>query len=321
MSIEEQKVQLTRHVLNGETMGTRYSAIFYAAEGLEIKDVDAALYEAVNRVDCQMSTWKPESDLMQLNAAQPGEWVDTPHELMLVLQKSLAIGRQSYGAFDIGLGSLVNAWGFGPNGNTLDTPQIKDQLGRKLDCAHDIFELDIPGKRARKLQPIQLDLSGIAKGFAVDEMTQCLCKFEVEHALVSLDGELRAKGRQSGTMPWSVAVESPEYDKRSALGVISLEDASIATSGDYRHWVELGKNRLSHTMDRQVGGPVSNKLASVTVVADDCIEADAWATVLLVLGEVAGPALARARNMDALFLARRADGIEQIPVGDIFTFA
>jgi len=318
MSIEEKTPDLTRYVMNGETMGTRYSAIFHAKAELRTQLIEPALFDAVNRVDCQMSTWKPDSDLMRLNTAPIGAWVKVPAELMTVLRTALDIGRQSNGAFDIALGELVNAWGFGAGRNDPDAAKIREQLGKPSDFAHELLDLDDGNGRVRKLGHAQFDLSGIAKGFAVDEMVRCLQSFGIEHALVSLDGELRSIGQQNGTSPWSVALETPDYDARATLGVISLEDAAVATSGDYRHWVELGQSRLSHTMDRQKGGPLMNHLASVTVVAPNCIEADAWATVLLVLGEVAGPALARARSMNALFLTRRGDGIEQIPVGSVF---
>src|SRR4051812_12016044 len=106
--------EVNRHALNGTTMGTRWSALVYAPATADIAALRAALVEAVDRVDRQMSTWKPEIDLMRLNAAAPGVWVPVPAELMFVLAKGLEIGRASGGAFDIGLGDLVNAWGFGP---------------------------------------------------------------------------------------------------------------------------------------------------------------------------------------------------------------
>jgi thiamine biosynthesis lipoprotein len=265
-----------------------------------------------------MSTWKPDSDLMRLTAAPIGEWVHLPSELMLVLEKGCAIGRVSGGAFDIGLGDLVNAWGFGPAGNEPDAAVIKSLLARERPPTHEALELDPAAQRARKHAPMQLDLSGIAKGFGVDEMIRVVLGFGIEHALVSLDGELKALGTKPDGTPWGVAVEKPDYDSRSPLGVVTLHDAAIATSGDYRHWVDVGQTRLSHTMDRWRGGPTNNSVASVSVIDQNCTDADAWATALLVLGPSDGPALARKLNLNALFVLRAGRELTQLPIGTIF---
>lgn len=309
---------LRRHALNGATMGTRWSALVYAPAASDIAALDAGLAQAVARVDRQMSTWKAESDLMRLNAAPPGDWVPLPAELMFVLARGLEIGRASGGAFDIGLGDMVNAWGFGPAGPTPDTGAIRTFLGQARPPAHEVLELDLGGGRARKHGPLALDLSGIAKGFGVDQLMKVVQDHGIDHALVSLDGELKARGTRADGSPWAVAVEKPDYDTRSPLGVVTLRDAAIATSGDYRHWVDVGQARLSHTMDRLRGGPSNNAVASVSVLAQHCIDADAWATALLVLGPTEGAALAERHNLEALFVLRAAETLTQVPVGTVF---
>ncbi len=318
MSIEAKVDDPALSVINGATMGTRYSATFLAPPNTDLSDLDAALFAAVDRVDAQMSTWKPRSDLMRLNGAPVGQWVEIPRELMRVLGCALDIGRVTNGAFDIALGDLTNVWGFGAVGQMPDALAIKTRLGKVQTPAFEAVELDSEGLRARRLEPVQLDLSGIAKGFGVDEMMRCLHGFGIKNALVSLDGELRASGQKTADAPWSVAIEKPDYANRAPLGVIALEDAAIATSGDYRHWIDVGDIRLSHTMDRQSGGPLKNRVASVSVIAESCMEADAWATALMVMGDVAGPALARAKGLQALFVTRDRDGIGEIPVGQVF---
>lgn len=306
------------HALSGATMGTRWSALLYAPAGTDLSALETALAAAVARVDRQMSTWKPDSDLMRLNAAPAEAWVSLPAELMFVLTKGCEIGRASGGAFDIGLGDLVNAWGFGPAGTEPDVTAIQSLLDRERPLAHEVLELDMAAGRARKHAQMRLDLSGIAKGFGVDEMMRVMQGLGIDRALVSLDGELKARGAKPDGTPWAVAVEKPDYHMRSPMGVVTLQDAAIATSGDYRHWVEVGQARLSHTMDRLRGGPSNNSIASVSVIAQDCIDADAWATALLVLGLTEGPALARKQNLDGLFIARTEGALSQIPVGPAF---
>lgn len=299
-------------------MGTRWSALLYAPSATDVPALDAALARAVERVDRQMSTWKPDSDLMRLNAASPGTWVSLPRELMRVLAKGLEIGRLSGGAFDISVGRLVNAWGFGAAGSVPDKEAIRAALQERPPLAHMVLELEEAGARARKHARFDLDLSGIAKGFAVDEMSRTLKAFGIADALVGLDGELAATGTTPDGTPWRVAVETPDYELRSPLGVIELQDAAVATSGDYRHWVEIGGTRLSHTMDRARGGPVDNGIASASIVASNCMEADAWATALMVLGPTEGKALAEKYGFDALLVERTGGALRQIGIGHVF---
>lgn len=309
---------LRRHAMSGATMGTRWSAILYAPPDADIPALDIALARAVDRVDRQMSTWKPDSDLMRLNAASPGAWVSLPRELMQVLTKGLEIGRLSGGAFDIGVGRLVNAWGFGATGSIPDKEAIQAALRDRLPPTHTVLELDAPGARARKHAQFDLDLSGIAKGFAVDEMMRTVKAFGISDGLVGLDGELEASGTTPDGTPWRIAVEKPDYELRSPLGTIELQDAAVATSGDYRHWIEVGGTRLSHTMDRLRGGPIDNAIASVSVVASSCMEADAWSTALMVLGPTEGRALAEKHGFDALLVERSDGALRQIGIGRVF---
>ena len=302
-------------------MGTRWSAILYAPPDADIPALDIALARAVDRVDRQMSTWKPDSDLMRLNAASANTWVSLPPELMQVLTKGLEIGRLSGGAFDIGVGRLVNAWGFGAAGSIPDKEAIQAALHEPLPPTHTVLELDAPRARARKHANFALDLSGIAKGFAVDEMMRTMRAFGISDGLVGLDGELAAIGTKPDGTPWRIAVEKPDYDFRSPLGVIDLQDAAVATSGDYRHWIEVGGTRLSHTMDRSRGGPIDNAIASVSVVASSCMEADAWSTALMVLGPTEGKALAGKYGFDALFVERSDGALRQIGIGRVFEAA
>lgn len=313
--------ELLRHALSGATMGTRWSALVYASSATDIAELEAALAHTLDRVDRQMSTWKLDSDLTRLNSAAQGAWVSLPAELVRVLEWGGQVGRASGGAFDIGLGGLVNAWGFGAACSMPDKEAIRAALRERLPPTHTVLELDVARRMARKHAQFALDLSGIAKGFAVDEMMRAVETFGISNALVGLDGELKARGAKADGTPWRVAVEKPDYELRSPLGVIELRDAAVATSGNYRHWVDLGGKRLSHTMDRSRGGPLDNETASVSVVAASCMDADAWATAFLVLGPVKGKALAQKQGLDALFIQRRDETFTEIPVGPLFECA
>jgi thiamine biosynthesis lipoprotein len=293
--------------LNGPSMGTRWSARL--APGHASPDLTSALQDAVDAVDRQMSTWRPDSDLMRLNAASPAAWVDVGSELIDVLAIADEVTAASGGAFDIGVGEAVAAWGFGPAQGRADEAAIRAALGRRL---HAEIECDRQGGRARRLNARRLDLSGIAKGFAVDRMAEVLRKRGVCGFLAALDGEIVADGLRPDGRPWAVALEEPDPARRTARGLIEVTNCAVATSGDYRHRIGLGAAWLSHTMDPRSGGPIRNRLASVTVLAADCARADAWATALMVLGETDGPALARSRGLEAIFLIREGEGCSEL---------
>ncbi len=177
------------------------------------------------------------------------------------------------------------------------------------------MELDRAASRVRKQVPLQLDLCGIAKGYAVDRMIAVLQGHGVRHALAALDDELRALGGQANGHPWAVAVESPEAGRRTTHGVIELQDLAVATSGDYRRYWDIGEARFAHTMDMRRAGPVRNDVASVTVLAQACMHADAWATALLVAGPGEGPVLAQRMGLEALWLLRRNGTLVSMGLG------
>ncbi len=305
------------HALNGPTMGTRWSALFYTAGTFDPKPLHDALQAAVDEVDAQMSTWKPSSDLMRLNAAPVGDWMKVPERLMKVLRLALNIGRMSGGAFDIGMGDAIAAWGFGPM--AADQHLIRKALNAPRQSAHEVVELHSDGARVRKTAPVILDLNGIAKGYGVDRLAETLYDFSISSGLVGIDGEMRALGRHPDGQPWTIAIETPDSARRAPHSILALQDAGVATSGDYRHWLIVGGRRLSHTMDPPRGAPLMTSPASVTIVARTCAEADAWATALTVLGPKGGAVLARRLRLNALFLMRDGGaGIRPEGVGPLF---
>ncbi|NYT61019.1 FAD:protein FMN transferase [Alcaligenaceae bacterium] len=293
-------------------MGTRYSAIFFAAPDIDEAAIGAGLFAAVDKVDQQMSTWKSNSDLSCLNRAPEHHWQKVPEALIFVLTAALRVSRQSRGAFDIGVGDLVNTWGFGPNAQQINEQQINALKSQERWLATDVLDIDVVQCRVRKRASITLDLSGIAKGYGVDQLAHCLDTFGITRYLVGIDGEMRARGTKPDDRPWSIAIEKPVRDQREVMGVMELGDAAIATSGDYRHWTEFQGEHYAHTMNSALREPLRNRLASVSVVASSCILADAWATALLVLGEEAGIELAQTRGMDALFVLHDGDGFKEI---------
>lgn len=270
--------------------------------------------QAVEGVEQQMSHWRKGSDLNRLNAAALGEWVALPAQLMTVLDMAAQISRASGGVFDVGVGELVQAWGFGPAQGVADPQAISGFMGKAIRT-HDALDLDMGAHRARKAAPMTLDLSGIAKGYGVDVLAAVLADHGVTQCLCGLDGELVARGLRPDGKPWAVALEQPDPTRRAGRALIELTDRAIATSGSYRHFVTLGNLRVSHTMNPRTGGPAVGALVSVSVLHDSCMQADAWATVLMVLGDQAGPEFAKAQGLQAIFLAEVGGEIRETLTG------
>ena len=294
------------HRISGATMGTRFQVTFAAAP-MDLTDLGAALFAAVDAVDRQMSTYKPSSDLSRFNGAALDRWVPVPAAVARVVTEGLRISSASQGAFDMTLGGAVNAWGFGPD----PAPVLPDQAQPLGQYATLQVRCDPPA--LCKSAPFALDLSGIAKGFAVDELVRVLESRAITNYLAEIDGEVRARGRKPGLQgAWSVGLDAPVAGQRAVWDVLLPGDGALATSGDYRHFVVTDGKVRAHSIDGRSGWPVDNDVASVTVRHASCMTADAWATALLVLGQDQGPAVAEAQGIQALFLVRSGTGIAPI---------
>mgnify|MGYP001765856861 CR=1 FL=1 len=293
---------LVRRVLNGPAMGSRWSAVVHVAPDFDTAALASALAAAIEGVEAEMSTWRPTSDLERLNRAPIGEWTPVSAGLLIVLEASLAVGKLSVGAFDIGVGDLVRAFGFGGGARVPDPARIAAVVGRSSFEPPKTLDLDPVNRRARRLAPLTIDLSGIAKGYGVDRMAEVASAHGVPSYLVGIDGELRAKGRKPDGRAWVVGQERPDRAARALAGVIELTDAAVATSGDYRHVHEIDERTWSHTMDPRTGAPLAGDLAQVTVVAESCMLADAWATALMVSGAKEGFALVQRLGLAAILV-------------------
>lgn len=297
------KTSSDRRPLQGPTMGSHWSVTLdLPPEAAAIDGLQQDLQAAVDAVDAQMSTWRADSALMQFNAAPCGDWVALPRDLLQVLAAGLRASALTGGAFEMNMGDAVRAWGFGPVAPDLGAIRAASAAPRLR--AADALDLDLPQGRARKSAPLALDLSGIAKGFGVDRLAAVLAARGIGHALCAIDGELRALGGRADCSPFAVAIETPDSPDRAAHSMLGLQDAAVATSGDYRHFTMLRGRRLSHTMDPRRGAPLTDAPASVSVIAQTATEADAMATALMVMGAEAGLAFAHQAGLSCLILPR-----------------
>lgn len=225
---------------------------------------------------------------------------------------ALDVSLMTQGAFDITVGPLVNLWGFGPTNMTNELPSNEEITAAQTNVGYEKLETDCDYASLRKASAgIYVDLSGWAKGYAVDEIAALLDADNFENYLIEIGGELRLKGHNSAREKFSIAIEKPLENNAMQYVSIRLTDAAVASSGDYRNFYEHDGRRYSHTIDPRTGRPIDHSLVGVTVVSTTTAFADAMATALLVLGADDGLALAEKLKVSALFLIKGDDGVEE----------
>lgn len=305
MSIDKDSGMVT---LGGPTMGTRYSVTIPAAQlqRADQANLGAQLQAAVDLVDEQMSPWIEGSDLNRLNRAAVGAAVAVPQQMRAVLAAALVIGRESDGAFDVGVSGNVAFWGFGPEAAA---PAGAPAPG-PAKSAQGALIMSAKAGTVTKLSPVQVDLCGIAKGYGVDLLADVLEAAGLRRYMASIDGELRVSGnsQDSGNSGWAVGLERPEPGIRQVECVLHCTDLGLATSGGYRRFRHDGRGHVTHTIDPDSGLPLSAIGSSVTVAHESCALADAWATALMVMGPDRGMEFARQKGLHALFLTLDEDG-------------
>lgn len=306
-------------VLTGQTMGTSYRLVLSIpleqaeAERLQI-DVDAQL----DQIENQMSTWRPDSELSRFNASDSTDWQAVSEDTAVVVAEAMRIWKLSDGAFDPTVAPLIRLWHFAEEPGRPELPG-EDQIQQALSqVGFDQIEVRLDPPALKKSNPVlQLNLSAIAKGYAVDVVSELLAAQLTCGHLVEIGGEMRARGRKADGSSWTAGIETPDALPRQVHAALRLDDQSLATSGDYRNFFEVDGKRYSHTIDPDTGRPVTHDLASVSVLADQCLTADALATAIEVLGPERGLALAKAENVPVYLIFREESGF-RVHVSDQF---
>ncbi|MEE8320872.1 MAG: FAD:protein FMN transferase [Gammaproteobacteria bacterium] len=302
-------------VISGPTMGTAYTIKINELEdrynGQKIrKDIN----DILERINNSMSTYIDSSELSKINQSPQTEWIRVSDDLLTVIEQALAVSKLTGGAFDITVGPIVNLWGFGPGPRRDDIPN-DDQINLVLqNVGYQLLQTrQEPPSIKKSRTDLYIDLSGIAKGYAVDKLAEYLEGIGINNYLVEIGGELRAKGNNPEGALWRIGIEKPVTGGRFLQRVIELDNKSMATSGDYRNYIENEGVRYSHTFDPNTGKPISHKLASVTVIGSTSMFADALATGLMVLGQDKAREIAERENMAVLLIVKTDDGFTEIP--------
>jgi thiamine biosynthesis lipoprotein len=307
-----------RHVseFRGFTMGGTFSVkIVTARDELEtpaLHDVDRALRSSLDRIEGLMSTWDRDSELSRFNRSTSVEPFLVAPETFEVFKWSLEVGSVTGGALDVTVGPLVDAWGFGPSGprKTLPANEEIDRLREAVGPGRIVLNPKTVTVRKTRAD-VQCDLSSIVPGYAADRLWTELSGRGFTDFLIDVGGEVRARGRNEKAAPWQVAIERPSSSGEGIQRLVPISDLAITTAGDYRKYREIDGQRVAHILDPRTGRPLTHRLASVTVIDELAVRADAFDTALMVLGPEDGMVLATKLNLAALFVERTSDGFSE----------
>lgn len=292
----------------GRTMGTTYRVKVVDHDGrLSEADLQTAIDVALQDTNTALSNWDSVSDVSRFNSAQTTDALAVSQPLYDVARAAEDIRQASEGRFDVAMGPLIEAWGFGTTGTNAAAPSDA-QIEAAMAQTGQGGALSFGTSTLQKAHAGQgLFLSAIGKGYGVDHVASAVRALGAEDFMVEIGGDLYAAGRNQDGQPWRIGIETPIDASSGLQGVAGLRGHGMATSGDYRNYFELDGQRYSHIIDPTTGSPVTHQTASATVVTDDAMRADAWATAMLVLGSVKGAPIAEANGLAVFFVDRDGD--------------
>ena len=297
---ENESVEL----IKGESMGTSYSINVLGDELIEQDRIDRRLV----KINDTFSTWQDDSELSQLNRAPVDEWIDVSSEFYSMLKQSVENYQQTDGYFDPGIGRLIDLWGFGASGGRTEAPK-REEIEKAFENSSIRYLLMEDG-RVKKTRDIHINLSAIAKGYAVDEVARLIKMTGIRNFLVEIGGEVVASGSNRGE-DWIVGVERP--DNKAPIP-IALKDASIATSGNYRNYFIWEGNKYMHIFNPSTGLPANNDLSSVSVIHPQSAMSDAYATAMMAMGSMKAIELANKLKLTALLITIKEDNNQIIKI-------
>ncbi|MEM9475141.1 MAG: FAD:protein FMN transferase [Pseudomonadota bacterium] len=306
----------------GETMGTTYNVTVVDPDGsLDRTALDRAIATALAEVNAQMSNWDATSEVSRFNAAATTAPFAASSGLVEVIAAAETVRTATGGQFNIALGPLIELWGFGAGGQPGERPSdaaIANALAQVGTDAPVVAD----GGGVRKARPeTEIFLSAIGKGHGVDRIARALSALGAQDYMVEIGGDLYAAGTNASGAPWQIGVETPDPLNRAVQEVVGVTGYGMATSGDYRNYFEVDGTRYTHILDAQTGRPITHRTASATVLTENAMLADAWATAMLVLGRERGMEIAEARALPVLFVDRTDAGFVATPSPAFATLA
>ncbi|WP_170415669.1 FAD:protein FMN transferase [Ruegeria atlantica] len=295
--------------LSGETMGTTFNV---TAIGTDVDEaaLGVAVQETLADVNAKMSNWDPNSEVSTFSASTSTEATEISEDFALVIDAANEVHEKSGGTFDVTLGPLIELWGFGPRKPEDPVPSDAEIQAALDSVGQDrLLALDSEnGTLAKSDAGVGINLSAIAKGYGIDAVAATLRDAGIENYMVEIGGDLVTMGQNDKGESWRIGIEKPEAGAQNLQLVVQLDDLGMATSGDYKNFFEQDGVRYSHVIDPTTGRPITHRTTSVTVLAENAMMADAWATAMLALGQEKGLELAEEHKLAVYFISRDVTG-------------
>ncbi|WP_050603821.1 FAD:protein FMN transferase [Ruegeria sp. 6PALISEP08] len=295
--------------LSGETMGTTFN-VTAIGDDLDENKLAISVEKTLAEVNAKMSNWDPKSEVSEFSASASTDPMSVSDEFALVIAAANDVHEKSGGTFDVTLGPLIELWGFGPRKPEDPVPsdaEIETALSGVGQSR--LLTLDTnAGTLAKSDASVGINLSAIAKGYGIDAVAESLRDAGIEDYLVEIGGDLVAQGQNEKGEAWRIGIEKPETGSQTIQLIVSLNDRGMASSGDYKNFFEHDGVRYSHIIDPTTGRPITHRTTSVTVLAENAMMADAWATAMLSLGQEKGLKLAEEHKLAVYFISRDVTG-------------
>lgn len=297
--------ELRHYQIHGYAQGTDYNISYFAKDSIVTKgQIDSILV----KIDSSMSLYKPYSQICHFNEASSSMLVD--RHFARVIKKSFDIYKDTQGKFDVTVGPLVQAWGFGPKpvGDFPDDREVKSLLEFV-----GMDKLRLKGSTLTKTDPrVHIDLNGIAQGYSVDVVAEHMIHKKIPAFVVEIGGELRIKGPKPDGSSMRIGIEGPSGTAEEEAVIrhtIQINQGAITTSGNYRKYLQKGSKRVSHLIDPKTGYPLQNQLISVTLYAEDAITADGYDNAVMAMDIAEALAFVTAKKkMEAYIIYHKKDG-------------
>lgn len=295
----------------GETMGTSYSVqITGKVKQPALTQLHARIEIKLAKISRQMSTWDPKSEISQFNHSESTEPISYSEAFVSVVRRALELSDSTEGAFDPTLQPLLNVWGFGSEGEERSVPTDEEISAARNLTGWEKLKVKTPTQIWKSEPSLSLALGAIAKGYGVDAIAEILEEAGLENWFVEIGGEVVVKGLNPDGVPWKIGIQYPTSNPMDARlqGILHITKDAVATSGDYRNYIEDEGRVYSHILDPRSGHAVRSATASVTVSASSCMDADGIATALFVMGAPRGLSwVEQMPGVEAMFLLRGDD--------------
>jgi thiamine biosynthesis lipoprotein len=296
--------------LQGSTMGTQYHITLVRPNNTNNSELKKQVDDLLVEINQQMSTYIPSSEISQFNQTKQQDWFPVSSDFAHVVSSAQDVSKRTDGAFDITVAPLIDLWGFGAK-ERLVTPSDLQVVNTLQNTGYQLLEVRLSPPALRKQNSeLRIDLSAIAKGFAVDKIAKLLDQKGYIDYLVEIGGEIRNRGFNQKGKPWQIGIETPDHEDWRVNKTLLSSNLAVATSGDYRNFFIKEGVRYSHTINPVAGKPVTNSLASITILHKSTMMADAYATAFMVMGDEKGKAFAKANGLRVNMISRKASGYQ-----------